>query len=751
MKAKGPDYRPRTRHLLPDGSPKFTNRLILEDSPYLLQHAHNPVDWYPWGPEAFERAKRENKPIFLSIGYSTCHWCHVMEEESFEDLQIAKYLNEHFICIKVDREQRPDIDTIYMTALMIMNRSGGWPMSSFLTPEGKTFYAGTYFPPEHFLGLLQQINQAWKNRRNQILQQADAVAKALKEVLSAGSASKKIDEKAFKHCLNTLKNIHDERFGGFGGAPKFPSESNYLFLADYYFRNACPECLKILEKDLDIIGRSGLHDQVGGGFHRYSTDEQWLVPHFEKMLYNQANMARVYIKGWSITGNPYFAWIAKRTLEYVLRDMSSPEGAFYSATDADSEGREGLYFLWTPDQIEKALGPKDAEFAKDIYGITSSGNFEGANILHIDSPLSFYVQSSGTTLEKLLERLDHINSQLLKVRSHRIPPLRDEKIITAWNGMMITALAEGYEYLGQEAFKKAALRAGEYLWKQNYDPSKGLKRVIFKGRSSLSAMLKDYACLAEGFVHLYDITQEPEWLMRAEKLAEEMVAKFWDQQSGGFFMTEAVGDGTPLITRPKEGGDGATPSGNAIAVHLMAMLAARTGSPQYMAKAQKTLEAFAQEINQQPASFTYMLIGAAEALYGETGPKQYGAMGKVMAQAAWAASDTIEVTIFLKNGFHINTNAPSDKGLIPTSLKLSPTSKGWRLEQVTYPKPAKIKSGDLKTDLPVYTDKVRIFAKVKATESRPLKGPVLALSMQVCSSRECLAPDILTLSLGLPK
>ncbi len=751
MKAKGPNYRPRTRHLFPDGSPRFTNRLILEDSPYLLQHAHNPVDWYPWGPEAFEKAKQENKPIFLSIGYSTCHWCHVMEEECFEDLEIAKYLNDHFVSIKVDREQRPDIDTIYMTALLLLNRSGGWPMSSFLTPEGKTFYAGTYFPPQHFLRLLQQINNVWKNNRGQILQQADEVAKTLKEVLASESSAQKITKNTFKKCLEILRNIHDEKFGGFGGAPKFPSESNYLFLADLYFRNGCAECLEILKKDLDAIGRSGLHDQVGGGFHRYSTDARWLVPHFEKMLYNQANMARAYLKGWSITRNPYFAWIAKRTLEHVLRDMRSPEGAFYSATDADSEGKEGRYFLWTLDQITEALPSNYAKFAKDVYGITPIGNFEGANILHIESPLSFYARNTQSTLENLLKQLDKINLQLLNIRRSRIPPLRDEKIITAWNGMMITALAEGYEYFQQETFKSAALKAAEYLWKQNFDPETGLERVIFEGRSSMPAVLKDYACLAEAFVHLFDITRHHKWLRRAEKLAEEMISRFWDQQAGGFFMTEAVGYDTPVITRPKEAGDGATPSGNSIAVNLMAMLAARTGSPHYMRTAKETLEAFAQEINQRPASYPYMLIGAAKALYGEAGPKQYGARGKVMVRADWASEDTIEVTIFLEKGFHINSCDPSEESLIPTSLTISTASKGWCLERTIYPKPINIEPGDAPTELLVYTGNTSIVAKVKAAETVPLRGPVLNLSLQVCSCRECLSPEVLTLSLGLPK
>ena len=752
LKAKGPGYKPRTRHFGPDGSPLFTNRLILEDSPYLLQHAHNPVDWYPWGPEAFEKAKRENKPIFLSIGYSTCHWCHVMEKESFEDLKIARYLNEHFVCIKVDREERPDIDTIYMTALMLLNRSGGWPMSSFLTPEGKTFYAGTYFPPEHFYGLLQQVNQAWQERKQQVLQQAEAVARALQEVLSARSSEHKIDQSLFTRCLKTLRDIHDNKFGGFGGAPKFPSESYYLFLADWYFRERCPSCLEILEKDLDIIGRSGLHDQAGGGFHRYSTDERWLVPHFEKMLYNQANMARVYTRAWSITQNPYFSWIAERTLFYVLREMRSPEGGFYSATDADSEGKEGLYFTWTPDQIDKALNREDAAFAKDFYEITPGGNFEGRNILHIGSPLEFYIKTGKTGLADLLDRLERINSGLLKARARRVPPLRDEKIITAWNGMMISALSEGYENFHKAAFKEGALKSAEYIWQTGFKNQKGLARVIFNGHPGTQGVLKDYACLAEGLVHLYDITHDEKWLERAEKLADEMVKRFWDVKHGAFFMTEQSGNSAPLIAVPKDGNDGATPSGNSVAVNLLAMLAARSGSSLYESRAKATLNAFSEEINQHPASFAYMLVGAAKILHGEGGPKQYGAKGKVMARACWAASDTIEIRLFIRKGYHINSHKPSAKDLIPTTLGLSQRSSGeWKLEKIDYPRPENTRTGHSRIGLSIFKGEPVFKVKVSPRTQNPVQGPEIDLSIQACSSKACLSPEVLKLRLGLPK
>ena len=753
FKSKGPDYRPRTRHLNPDGTPKFINKLIFEDSPYLLQHAHNPVDWYPWGNEAFEKAKKEDKPIFLSIGYSTCHWCHVMEEECFENLEIARFLNEHYVCIKVDREQHPDIDTIYMTALMILNGRGGWPMSSFLTPDGKPFYAGTYFPPEHFLGLIKQINYSWHTQKAKILQQAEAVSKALHEILSGSVQKQKLSPDVFHRCLTIFESIHDNRFGGFGAAPKFPSESNYLFIADHYYRERYSSCLEILTKDLDIIGRSGLHDQVGGGFHRYSTDEQWLIPHFEKMLYNQANMARVYNKAYEISHNEYFGWIAQKTLNYVLEEMRSPEGGFYSATDADSEGKEGLYFTWTPEEIDKALNKEDAQFAKEIYSVTESGNFEGRNVLHISSPLSFYLETQNISLSELLQRLDKINSLLKQARAKRVPPLRDEKIIAAWNGMMITALAEGYEVFGNKAFKQGAIKAAEYIWQTGYAEGKGLKRIIFKGRPAIQGMLKDYAWLGEAFLSLYDITHEKKWLKRSEILAAQMVQRFWDKEKGGFFMSDQTQRKRMVTTIPKDNMEGATPSGNAVALNFFVMLADRTGDAKYKFKAQEMLNSFAAEINNQPASFPYMLIGAAKALHGEVGSKQYGARGKVMAKARWTNHDSIKITLFIDKGFHIYANNQSGQDIIPAKLTLSPASKKeWSIKDVAYPKPL-IKKGLLQKEIAFYQKQITILVKIsKKDKQNPLvKGPELIFSFQVCSEKECLAPQELKLQLGLPK
>ncbi len=392
LKAQGSSYQPRTRHLRADGQPWYTNRLILEDSPYLQQHAHNPVNWYPWGAEAFAVARRENKPIFLSIGYSTCHWCHVMEHESFEDASVAEYLNTHFIAIKVDRERRPDVDTIYMTAVQLISGRGGWPMSSFLTSDGKTFFGGTYYPRDKFMDLLQRVTAAWAQDKAGLVAQANKISGQVQRYLGRAGTAGKLARVAPGAAVTQLGERHDAvqhgpGGGGFSPAPKFPNEPSYLFLIDYARRHPDEALTRLIRNDLGAMAQGGIYDQVGGGFHRYSTDNEWLVPHFEKMLYNQAQMARVYLQAAGLTGEAEYARVARQTLDYVLRDMQAPGGGFYSATDADSAGREGSFFLWTQEQISAALSRPDAGLAIDLFNISAAGNFDDSNILHLDSPL----------------------------------------------------------------------------------------------------------------------------------------------------------------------------------------------------------------------------------------------------------------------------------------------------------------------------------------------------------------------------
>ncbi|MBI2566583.1 MAG: thioredoxin domain-containing protein [Candidatus Schekmanbacteria bacterium] len=612
LDARGSAYEPRTKHLLPDGKPLFTNRLILEDSPYLLQHAHNPVDWFAWGTEAFARARRENKPVFLSIGYSTCHWCHVMERESFEDIEVARLMNERFVCIKVDREQRPDVDEIYMTAVLLTTGSGGWPMSSFLTPEGKPFFGATYFPLEPFKALLLRIDELWKTRREQLEAQAEQIASAVERATSVRGEASKLGADVVRQGIGEIMAGYDAERGGFGEAPKFPHEPELFLLLQHLLRTGGDDAaLAAVKKSATAMARGGIHDQVGGGFHRYSTDAVWLVPHFEKMLYNQAQLGRVYAHAHRLTAERMYARLARQTLDYVLRDMTSSEGGFYSATDADSEGREGQFFVWTPAEVRAALDPAEAELAIELFGVSDRGNFEGRSILHLPVPLDERATKLRIGLDDLLKRTDRIREKLYAAREHRVHPLRDEKILTGWNAMMITTLAEASEILGEKHYLEAAVGAAELLWSRSRRGSGELWRVHLDGASSIPAGQEDYAYLAEAFLALYDVTADTPWLGRARAVADGMLAGFWDEQHGGFFMS-ASGIDSNLIARPKSPSDGAMPSGNSVAVRALAMLAARSGEVAYRARAEATLSGFASAVQQHPAGYPYMLIGADE-------------------------------------------------------------------------------------------------------------------------------------------
>jgi len=740
--SKGASYQPRTEHLHPDGSPLYTNRLILEDSPYLLQHAHNPVDWYPWGPAAFARARLENKPIFLSIGYSTCHWCHVMERESFEDPEVAQFLNEHFIAIKVDRERRPDIDTIYMTAVQLMTGRGGWPMSSFLNPAGQTFFGGTYFPRAEFLNLLQRVDVAWRERRPELDEQARRVAAEVRAVTRSATVAGEVDDDAVQKAVGLLQQAHDRRHGGFGGAPKFPNEPRYLFLLDETLRNNDDVTRDLLRFDLDTMARGGIYDQVGGGFHRYATDAVWLVPHFEKMLYNQAQLARIYAGAWRLTGDAGFARIARQTLDYVLRDMTAADGGFFSATDADSPGGEGLFFLWTPKQIRAALSQDDADLAIDLYGVTEEGNFEDANILNLPVPLDDFATQRGMDAPGFLAKVDEAREILYAEREQRMHPDRDEKIVTAWNGMMIVALAEAAEILDEPRYRAAALLAAESLWKNGRRDNDELWRVRLDGRSSVPAVQEDYAWLAAGFIQLYDLTQEPSWLERAEQLIATMNRLFWDEQAGGYFMnTDANAEGTATMARPKDSSDGAIASGNAVALHVLAKLAQRTGDEAYRRTANNLLAAFATAINRSPTAYSYMLNGAQILSHGAAGPQQYAARGAVKMSARIQA-DTLVVDLTIRPGWHIQAHEPLQDELIPTVMKIEKTVPGFQPGVVSYPAPIHKTLGFLREELALYEDEVRITMDLQQTDPA-VAGPLIpvALRLQACDDSICLPPE----------
>ncbi|MEK7765160.1 MAG: thioredoxin domain-containing protein, partial [bacterium] len=499
-----------------DAAPRHTNRLAKEKSPYLLQHAHNPVDWYPWGPEALAKAQREDKPIFLSIGYSTCHWCHVMEKESFENEDIARVMNEHFVSIKVDREERPDLDHLYMTAVMAMTGQGGWPMSTFLTPDGRPFYGGTYFPPDDRYGrpgfkrVLLTLADAWKNKRDDLLATAGELTRILHDVsrstTTGGGAA--LDASTLKTAFESLQDSFDERDGGFGGAPKFPRPHALTFLLRYHARAGEASALKMAEVTLDRMAGGGIHDQIGGGFHRYSTDEKWLVPHFEKMLYDQALLARAYLEAHQVTRTrrgglqaaQEYARVARRIFEYVMRDLTDSAGGFYSAEDADSEGVEGKFYVWTPAELERTLGPVDGKRAAKFFGVTQAGNFEhGWSILHLPKPV--------TGLDRAW--LDGVSRKLLEARSTRIRPHRDDKVLASWNGLMISALAYGAQVLDDPRYSAAAAKAAEFVLTKMRRPDGRLLRRYRAGEAAVPGFLDDYAFMALGLLDLYEATFDP--------------------------------------------------------------------------------------------------------------------------------------------------------------------------------------------------------------------------------------------------
>ncbi len=590
---------------------KHTNRLIKESSPYLLQHAHNPVDWYPWGGEAFERARKEDKPVFLSIGYSTCHWCHVMEYESFENEQIAKIMNEHFVSIKVDREQRPDIDKIYMRAVQVMTGSGGWPLSVFLTPDGDAFYGGTYFPPNDRYGrvgferLLLAIADAWENRRPELV---DSGAKLSDFLASqAGPSEKqKLSVRMLENAFDYFRNTFDAANGGFGPAPKFPQPMNLSMLLCYLQRTADDQALQMVEKTLDAMARGGIYDHIGGGFHRYSTDARWLVPHFEKMLYDQALISKVYLQAYLLTKNEPYAKTAREIFDYVLRDMTDAKGGFYSAEDADSEGKEGLFYVWEPDEIKNVLGADNARIFNEYYGVTESGNFEDSksilNIAKSTDELAKQFKQDRKSTEGILAQSRY---ELLEYRAGRPRPHRDDKVITSWNGLMISSFAYGGAVLQQEKYIKAAERAAQFIL-DTLRENRRLMRYYRRGRVVGPAFLDDYAFMIMGLLDLYEATFDAKWLIEAKELSQQMIELFWDEKQGGFFL---AGEGSEeLIARTKPDTDGAIPSGNSIAALVLLKLSRVTMNQQFAERATKTLEAFSQQLERSPGYSSAMLM-----------------------------------------------------------------------------------------------------------------------------------------------
>jgi uncharacterized protein YyaL (SSP411 family) len=600
------------------------NRLIQATSPYLLEHAHNPVDWYPWGNAALEKAHAEEKPIFLSIGYAACHWCHVMAHESFEDHDTAKILNENFVPIKVDREERPDLDSIYMNAVVAMTGQGGWPMSVFLTPDGVPFYGGTYFPKTSrygmpaFTNLLRAISIAWKNRRAELLADGERVLVAIKSD-SIQSQDAPLQALTLDQALATIQQSFDWDNGGWGRAPKFPQPMTIEFLIRRYIATHDELLLKTITKTLDAMARGGIYDQLGGGFHRYATDEIWLVPHFERMTCDNAQLARVYLHAWQITHNDSYRSIAEATLDYIAREMTHARGGFFSSTDADSEGHEGKFFVWTPDEIRAALGAlglvlvshkptsdaNDAQMFMDAYGVTAHGNFEGKNILHVARDHDVIATMYHLDVSEVEHRLNKARRKLFQVRDQRIKPARDEKVLTSWNGLMLAAFAEAARAFIRDDYRALAERNAEFILAELRDNQDRLLRSWKDGTVHIGGFLEDYANLIEGLLALYQTTFDERWFIAARELADTMLELFSDPR-GGFYDTS--NEAEQLVTRPKDVQDNAVPSGNATAATVLLKLGAYTGESRYADEAERALKMIQPVLAQAPLAFAQWLV-----------------------------------------------------------------------------------------------------------------------------------------------
>ena len=597
---------------------EHTNRLIHETSPYLLQHAHNPVDWYPWSEEAFEKAKKENKPVLLSIGYSACHWCHVMERESFENEKIAALMNELFVNIKVDREERPDLDEIYMNAVQMLTGRGGWPMTMFLTPEGKPFYGGTYFPPEDRQGMpgfpriLQGVAQAYRERPADVEKSVAQILETLHHMAESQPSEKDFAPGIIAESCEKIARAYDSENGGLGQAPKFPNPGVYELFLRYYSESGDERYLTMVAQTLSKMAQGGIYDHVGGGFHRYSVDAKWLVPHFEKMLYDNAQLLRIYSQAYVITGEPLYKTVVEESAGYLLREMHQPEGGFYSTQDADSEGEEGKFFVWTLAEIDALLGAEDGEVFARMYDVTEEGNFEEKNILHpiltVDQASKFF-RKEKSEIEALIART---KEKLFTAREKRIKPFRDEKIIAAWNGLLLSGLAEAIKITGASSCLEASRRTVEFIFGRMFRDGY-LLHVYKDGQAKLRGYLDDYAFVALGLLDLYEVLFDRSLIDRAMQLADIMLQEFWDERGGGLFYTGK--SHVPLISRAKPVFDASIPSGNAIAAQLLLRLYHLVGVEDYHTRAETILRSYYDAMVSQPFGFAHMLCALDQYLH----------------------------------------------------------------------------------------------------------------------------------------
>jgi hypothetical protein len=741
-----------------------TNRLAGESSPYLLLHKNNPVDWYPWGAEALEKARREDKPIFLSVGYSTCYWCHVMERESFSAPAIAERMNRDFVSIKVDREERPDLDEIYMAATQILTGQGGWPNSVFLTPSLKPFFAGTYFPPEDRYGrpgfgaVLEGLAEAWQTRRSDVEAQSEEMETAMRRFLEerATPAGRPPNPVLAERALSSLERRFDRQWGGFGDAPKFPTPSNLFFCLE--MAGTHPAAGEMLAATLDQMARGGIYDQLAGGFHRYATDREWKIPHFEKMLYDNGSLLELYAREHARTGDAQAARIVRETAEWVAREMTSPEGAFYSAIDAETHGHEGAYYVWTHDEIVAALGEEDAAFLAPILGFAGPPFFEGSHyVLHVPERLEELAAGRRMPVEELLREVDALKAKLLAARSRRDRPLTDDKILADWNGLMIRGLAVAGSLLGEPSFVDRAAKAADFVLTR-MRPARGpLLHTWRQGEGKIAAYLSDYAFLVSGLLALHRAQKDKRWLRAATELTEEQIARLADP-NGGFFVAGASPD---LLFRSKEVFDGATPSGNAVAVLNLLELAARTGDGDWLFEARASLRAFAPLVETHTDAVRMLIIAIrryhemAEAGTDEDHADELaaqertaGAPGTRMLEEEAAALVTPELhleaegadgwrpfrlTLAIEPGWHVQTNPAAASYLMPTTIR----AEGAEVRNLRYPPGHEVTTTFAPEPLAAYEGTVEITGELGALTP----GARLHLTFQACNDVRCL-PEV---------
>lgn len=763
--------------------PAHVNRLIHENSPYLLQHAHNPVDWWAWGDEAFQVARQQDKPIFLSIGYSTCYWCHVMERECFENEDIAALMNANYICIKVDREERPDVDDLYMAATQLLTQSGGWPMSVFLEPHTlKPFMAGTYFPPEDLYGrpgfpsVLRQMSEVWNNQREAVIQQANAVAVAVKEHLSESQQPVALGQKHVDQAIAALMSAYDRQDGGFGApgagrGPKFPTPVNLDLLMGAAWDN--DSAGKAVLHTLERMATGGMYDQVGGGFHRYSVDAKWLVPHYEKMLYDNGQLVSTYARALELTNDPYYAEIVRETLEYVLREMTSREGGFFSAQDAEVHSREGDNYLWTSDEVRDVLAAAglrdDVEFTLKVYGLDRGTNFQDPhhpelpprNVLHLCAKPADLASRMTMPVEQFNARIERINATLLEARTKRDQPRLDDKILAGWNGLMIAGFADGGRVLKEPRFVDAAKRAASFVLENMRTGNGGLQRSHRNGQSKIDAFLEDYALMIRGLIALHRATKEHQWPEAAEQLAAVTRTRFWDSTSGGGGYFDTLDGQSDLFVRIKSSYDGAVPSGNSVMLINLLDLHELTWKPQYLDDALATLRSLSSMISQRPTGSVVAVLGLKRII--DQYPQKLEAMAKNVAATASAevvdfsvecpevrfdASKfaTLNLTMHIAKGYHINSHDPGADFLIPLTIDLV-DGDGVRLI-VDYPPGEEFRGAFAEVPIRVHSGAVTIPLRFEKT-GKITGHSRIVVTFQACTDKACQQPRTVALEVRI--